>query len=390
MTALMDHPPVTRLIPAHAAPKSRPYLTAVAVYLAVRALGVAILALMAADNNTPLLDRLTAWDGKWYLKLAEVNYGGMGGTLDAAGQPFVEAPYAFFPFYPMLMAGLAGLPGISIIAAGLLISLAAGIAVAVALVRIARHVDPRPRVGLILVGLFAGAPMAITLSMTYTEALFCALAAWALVGVLERNWWLAGCATMFAGLTRSTALVLIAVVVIAALVAAYRGRDRWTALVCALIAPLGLAGYWGTVAARTGSWTGWQDIEMRGWNTRFDSGQETAQWIGQILLGKGSVMETTTVAIVLGACVLAVLGARRMPWPLAAYGIGVVVLVLGTAGLPFAKARFLLPAMFVLLIPIALGLAGRKPKTAAAAVVALVLIGSWFSGHALTGWQYAI
>jgi hypothetical protein len=78
-----------------------------------------------------------------------------------------------------------------------------------------------------------GAPMAITLSMTYTEALFCALAAWA----LERNWWLVGLATM---------------------------------------------------------------------------------------LGKGSVTETTTVAILLGSITLAVLGARRMPWSLAAYGIGVM------------------------------------------------------------------
>ena len=48
------------------------------------------------------------------------------------------------------------------------------------------------RAGLLLVGLFAAAPMGVVLSMTYTEALFCALTAWALVGVLRRQWVLAG------------------------------------------------------------------------------------------------------------------------------------------------------------------------------------------------------
>jgi hypothetical protein len=46
--------------------------------------------------------------------------------------------------------------------------------------------------------------------------------------------------------------------------------------------------------------------------------------------------------------------------------------------------------MLVLLISVALGLANRAPKTAVAVTTVLVLVDSWFSGHALTGWQYAI
>ena len=43
------------------------------------------------------------------------------------------------------------------------------------------------RAGLLLVALFAAAPMGVVLSMAYTEALFCALAAWALVGRCAGN-----------------------------------------------------------------------------------------------------------------------------------------------------------------------------------------------------------
>jgi hypothetical protein len=211
------------------------------------------------------------------------------------------------------------------------------------------------------VALWAGAPMAIVLTMPYTEGLFVALAAWALVGVLEQKWWLAGVCTVFAGLVRSTALALIAVVVVAAGIAVYRGgRGRWPALACVLAAPLGLLGYWGSVAARTGSLTGWQDIERRGWNVRWDFGAEAKQYLVTNLLTDHSVMQTAVTFLVLGAVALAVLTVTgQVPWPLAVYGIGVVILAIGTAGLPWEKIRFLLPA-FTVLIPVAIGLAGRK------------------------------
>ncbi|WIX76655.1 hypothetical protein QRX50_35130 [Amycolatopsis carbonis] len=84
-------------------------------------------------------------------------------------------------------------------AADLIVSTVAGIAAACGLYRIGRLVS-LPRVGLLLAVLWAGAPMAITASMVMTESLFTARAVWALVGVLERNWFLTGSATVFAGL----------------------------------------------------------------------------------------------------------------------------------------------------------------------------------------------
>ncbi|PXY25129.1 hypothetical protein BAY59_24185 [Prauserella coralliicola] len=364
------------------------WLRLAGVFLLVRLVGVGVLGLMAAYQDMPVLDRLTAWDGQWYLGIAEHGYDGHGETtVDAAGAPYPAAPYAFFPLYPGLMSALAEF-GISLTAAGLILSTVAGVATVPAILRLARHMDPRPRVGQLLVVLYAGAPMAGVLSMVYTEALFTAFAAWALVGVLERRWMLAGCCTLLAGLTRSSAVVLIAVVVVAALIAAWRHRAGWPPVAAAILAPLGLFVFWVGVIARTDQT--WQAIEWRGWRVAWDHGAEALDWIGSGLLTERSVYEVVGVGIVLAAIVLAGLTVRRLPWPLAAYGVGIVVLTLGSSGLPFAKPRFLLVGAIILLIPIAFGLANRRTSTAIATTAVWVLAGAWFSAYSLTVWGHAI
>ncbi|ONF62312.1 hypothetical protein AVR91_0238780 [Amycolatopsis keratiniphila subsp. keratiniphila] len=365
-----------------------PYLRAVAAYLAVRVLGVAMLAVMAAPRDLPLLERLSAWDGWWYLQIAENNYTGVPEPLDAAGELYPHAPMGFFPLYPGAMRVLGEL-GVPLLAAGLIVATVAGVVAACGLQRIGERVGGQ-RVGLVLVVLWAGAPMSITQSMVYTESLFVALAAWSLVGVLERRFGMAAVCCMFAGLTRSTAAVLVAVVVVAAALAAVRGRDRWRLLGWAAIAPLGLAGYWSFVAVRTGSLTGWQDIELRGWGVRWDWGREAAEYAVRLLTREGSRFETLVLFVTVAAVVLgAVMIARRLPWPLVAYGIGVAVLAIGTAGFPQMRGRFLLPA-FVLLLPIAVGLAKRRPSTAVAVAGAFVLFGCWYSAYSLTAWKHGI
>jgi hypothetical protein len=208
------------------------YTQAVALYLLVRLVGIVALALAAAWHDEGLLDRLVSWDGQWYLKLAQYGYDFPVAPPDPDGKPFPEAPLAFFPLYPAFTSMVATLPGVSLEAGALLVSALAGAVAAGGILRLAQLVDPRPRVGLLLVTLWAGAPMAITLSMAYTEALFIACAVWSLVFVLERQWVAAGSVALLAGFVRSTASVLIAVVVVAALVAvcmvAIAGR-RWRA-----------------------------------------------------------------------------------------------------------------------------------------------------------------
>jgi Gpi18-like mannosyltransferase len=118
-----------------------------------------------------------------------------------------------------------------------------------------------------LVALFAAEPMGVVLSMTYTEALFCALALWALVGVLERRWLLAGLCTAAAGLVRWTALALVITVGLAAVVSLARRRES-RPLIALLIAPAGLIGYlwWTGVQVRPGGeqLRAWFDLERQG------------------------------------------------------------------------------------------------------------------------------
>ncbi|MEV0069221.1 hypothetical protein [Amycolatopsis sp. NPDC050768] len=371
------------------------YLRAAGVYLAVRVVGVVVLALFASSTGQPLLGRLTAWDGQWYLAIADDGYGGIThGLVDAAGNFAPHTPLAFFPLYPFLMHALATGTGLGSTTAGLLISLIAGIVAALGVYRLGKTAGAgTERTGLLLVALWAGAPLSITLSMVYTEALFTAFVAWALVGLVEKRWALAALCCVAAGLTRPTAVVLVAVVVFAGVVAFARA-PRPAPLIAAAAAPVGLIGYWLWVANQTGSLFGWFDLEWHGWNTRFDAGAETFGFVGQQLVQGRSVMEVGNVFVVflaIIAAVLLLLRLRERPswWPLILFGAGMVVLVAGTAGIPFAKARFLLPG-FVLLLPLAQGLSGRRRSTAVAATAGVVLVGCWFSAYALTGWHYAI
>ncbi|TCO62569.1 glycosyltransferase family 39 protein [Actinocrispum wychmicini] len=371
--------------------RARPYLLATGVFVAVRLVGFAMLAILADNHDKPVFDLMKSWDGDWYLAIAENGYDNIPARfIDANGHHTTYGPLAFFPLYPWLIRVVAPVTGSNTLAAAMVVSFLAGCVAACGLFRIARMVDPRPKTGYALVALWAGLPMGITLSMAYTEALFTALAAWALIGVIERNWILAGLCCAAAGLVRPTANVLVIVVVVAALITVFRdGKSLW-AWVAVVVAPAGLVGWWAYVANRTGSLTGWFDLERDGWNTKFDFGRETLKFVRDVVMSGNSVMETIDILVIFGAIVLAVLTVRsRIPWPLSAYGAGVVFFVVATAGINYARMRFLLPG-FPVLIPVARGLANRKPGTAVAAIVAFVLFGAWFSAYSLTGWHFAI
>lgn len=371
---------------------SRPVTAALApaaVYLAVRLTGLLVLVVFAEFHDEKLKDVLRAWDGNWYLTIAENGYEQVPEEfVDAFGNHTPHTAMAFFPGFPFILRAVAAATGTSLFAAALILNVAAGIAAAHAIARIGRRVAGGH--GLLLVALWAGAPMAITLSMTYTEALFTAFAAWALVSVLERHWVEAGCYAIGAGLIRPTATVLVGVVCLAALVA-LRTERRWEVVVGGLLAPLGLLGYWGYVAAQTGKLGGWWQIQREGWNSQFDWGVSSFTFATRILADGQVVMDLLIVLILLGALALTAVSALsgRVPWPLVLYGAGIMAVTIGSDGMMASKPRMLVPA-FVLLIPIAVALAGRSRVTKGAWTVAFVLFGSWFSAYSLTAWHYTI
>ena len=94
----------------------------------------------------------------------------------------------------------------------------------------------------------------------------------------------AGLLALLAGLTRPTALAVIPVVMLAALIAVVRGRDRsWRPWAAMVLAPLGWLGYLGWVAQRTGRLDGWFWIQDEGWGSRFDGGAYTARTVAKLL-----------------------------------------------------------------------------------------------------------
>lgn len=360
-------------------------------FLAVREIGLLVLSWLAPANNTTVTSALTSWDGQWYLGIAAGGYAHVPGSMtDAFGHRTATTPLAFFPGYPWLVRLAGDLPGVGLVAAAFTVTLVCGVVCAYGLARLARDAGGNRTVGLVLVVLFAASPMAVSLSMTYSEALFCALAAWSLVGVLEGNWLLAGLAAAGTGLVRPTAAALVATVLIAAVVAIVRRRDGFWPWLGLVTAPAGLLGYLGYVAHRTGHLTGWFQLQERGWNSRFDGGVASVRFAIQVLTTGRSVLEVVTVAVLLVAIALVVVCVRqRLAWPLTLYGALVLAMDLGANGLMNSKARLLLPA-FTLLVPVAVGLARRRPGTVVAVLAGATVASAWFGAYAITAWPYAI
>lgn len=361
------------------------------LYLLVREAGLLVLGWATGRNGTSVTAALTSWDGQWYLGIAGGGYGGVPANLtDAFGKRTPDTALAFFPGYPYLVRWVGELPGVGLVAAAVTVSLVAGVACAYALARLGHRIGGRRLVGLILVVLFAASPMGIVLSMAYSEALFCALAAWSLVGVVERKWLLAGLAAAGTGLIRPTAAALVITVCAAAIVALVKRRDGWRPVLGLVLAPAGLVGYLGYVAQRTGQLGGWFQLQEQGWNSKFDGGVATVKFGLDVLASGRSVLEVGTVAVLVAAIALVVVGIRmRIAWPVQVYGVLVLAMDLGSNGLMNSKARLLLPA-FTLLLPPAIALAKRRPGTIVTVLAAVVVASSWFGAYALTGWPYAI
>ena len=368
---------------------------AILVYLAVRGIGVLVLGLMAARHDVSLSSVLAEWDGQWLLAIATHGYDGVPSTLtDAQGIHTAETAYAFFPGYPLVVGWLAAVPGISPVGAALVLNVIFGAVAAVAVARLgalcARHTrtggDP-DRAGLYLVVLFAATPMSVVLNMAYTEALFCALAAWALVWVLERQWLAAGLAALLIGLVRPTGVAVIAVVMLAALLARRDGPRAWAAVV---LAPLGYLGYLGYVGMMTGSLTGWFTVQTNGWNTSIDFGAAAGRFLIDAFTTAEDFATIATALVMVGTVgLLAWSFSARLPWPVLLYGALVTASILLSSGLMMSRARLLLPA-FVLLIPLALVLSRQRSSTAVAVLAPVVVGSAWFGAYMLTVFQYAI
>ncbi|OLR90249.1 hypothetical protein BJP25_01175 [Actinokineospora bangkokensis] len=362
------------------------------IYSSIQGLAVLALSWLTSVRGTSLVDALRSWDGWWFRAIAEGGYSGVPTYLvDSFGHRDATTPLAFFPGYPKLVGLLSTTTGMSSTTAGITVSVLSGVACAYALAAMGELVrGGSRRVGLVLVALFAASPMGIALTMVYSEALFCAFAAWALVFLLRRQWVYAGLLCACAGLVRTTGAALVAAIGLAAVVAVVSRKDSWRPWVGGLLAPLGLLGYLGFVAYRTGELNGWFALQERGWDSRFDWGVATAGWVVDRLSDGRSILDFVELLVLLGSLVLVVVAARaRVAWPLVVHGAVVLVMTFASNGTMASKIRLMIPA-FTLLVPVAIGLAKRRTSTVLVTCACVAVVSSWFGAYSLVLWGYAI
>lgn len=359
-----------------------------AAFLAVRALGVLLLWWLDTVQHKPL--NLHPWDGNWYLDLARFGYYGVSPSFtDLHGHHTGHTAMGFFPAYPAVVRLVTPVFAGHYVAAAIGVSTVAGVVAAYGVTRLVRDLGRSQLAGLVLVVLLAAAPMSNVYSMTYPEAVQCALTAWGLVGLVERRWLLAGWCAAMAGLVRPTALPLVLVVLGLAAIMLIRRQAGWTAAVALITAPFGLLSYILWVDLQTGSPTGYFRIQQAGWNLSVDGGLATARWVAHTLSADPNAYSVLSAFLLFAALALAVYTARDLPWEVWAFGTLTVLMTVTTSGVMSTKPRELLPA-FVLLIPVATAIARRHPVKATVLAGMTAGFGLWFSAYGLTTWPYTI
>jgi len=228
----------------------RDVAVAVGGFVAVRAFVFLCLVIGADHVGRSAYGVLTKWDAQWYGGIASNGYGFVRTTAD--GRQLAD--YAFFPLFPWTERWLSALTGLTVTAAGLLISALASVIAAAGIYVVAERVMDR-RAAVIATVLWSVVPIGIVESLAYSESLFTALAAWSLFAALEQRWAVAAILACAAGLTRPTGVAVVAAVCVAAAIA-YRRHDTTdipnsnARLLPVVVAPLGALCYLG--------WVGWQ------------------------------------------------------------------------------------------------------------------------------------
>jgi hypothetical protein len=170
------------------------------------------------------------WDSVWFLRIAEHGYGGIQHGAAAA----------FYPLYPLTVAGVGRAFGGHYVVAGIVVSLAAALVSFLLLYRLAEErlgVDGARRAVLYL----AVFPMSLFLQAVYSESLFLALALGAFLLAERRQWLGAGTVTGLAVLTRISGVALLPALALLAWRRPSGERRRALASLCA--APLIFAAY---------------------------------------------------------------------------------------------------------------------------------------------------
>jgi hypothetical protein len=334
------------------------------------------------------------WDSVWFLRIAEHGYGAASGVASA-----------FYPLYPLTLAGLGRALGGHYVLAGILVSLSAALASFLLLYRLAEDrlgADGARRAVLYL----AVFPMSLFLQAVYSESLFLALALAAFVLGERRRWLGAGVMTGLAVLTRIAGVALLPALV----VMAWRRPERRRALASLCVAPaifaayplyLGLArgdafaftraqGFWNRHPSPAGPFGGVWDGLRAGWAgvRQLASGSHTHSYWSNVPVRDTDPMRVAAVnlealAFLVLLVVLTVIAWRRFGAP---YGLFCAVSLAIPLSVPSHRWPLLsLPRFGLVLFPCFLALAalGGRPRVHTAVLV----VSSVMLGVAVTQWS---
>ncbi|MEU1073925.1 MULTISPECIES: glycosyltransferase family 39 protein [unclassified Streptomyces] len=350
-------------------------------HLAVRLLGLAVLARWAHLQHHGVWPTLaTSWDSHWYLGIADHGYDRELGTR------LYHNDLAFFPLYPAVVKAVAAVTPGSRASVGVAVAVFCSSAAAWGIFAVGDRLYGR-RAGTVLTVLWGALPVAVVQWMGYTESLFTALAAWSLYCVLTGRWVAAGALAGLAGLTRPTGIAVAAAVVVAALVGVGRGAPARGPVTGALLAPLGWFGFVAWVGVRLGRWDGYFAVQ-RLWTNEWDGGADTLRELRTLLVYDRSpalFLVVVSLVLILAGALFLLSVADRQPVALLTFSAVLLLVVLGSGGVYFPRARFLLPG-FPLLLPLAVSLARARRHVTLLVLGGAALSSAWLGSYMLLVW----
>lgn len=367
----------------------RRLLVAVVVVFAVeRAVFLAIAAFLRVPREW------WRWDAPRYLEIARHGY---IAPLPTNRHDLPDV--VFFPLYPAL-GRLVHMAGVPLPAALRLVGVVASLCAMLGIAACGAELERR-RTGVLMAALWGAAPRAFLTLMPYTESLFTALAAWCLLALLRRRWWRAGLLCCLAGLTRSTAVPLLATMALVWGLDRRRPvpsgmntthtvvtppRDALRGLLSLVLAGVGLAAYVAWVAHTTHHWNGYVLAQRRwhmGMGAPWTMVHDMRRWWSTSFPEWWAIRWVIVVVLAYLALTLLMLVLRVRP-EFSLYAVCSWLWTAAAQNYLWSKARFLLPDFTVWFLP-ARWLARRPAWVGIVAIAALLVLDSWVDAHSWGG-----
>lgn len=343
-----------------------------------------VLSWMAGAGNTR--EKLTKWDAEIYRAIAEFGYFSPDGQAPSDPGTY-EIRLAFFPGLPALMRAVHEVTGADFFYSGVIVAVVASVFMVAGFMALAGLIGADLWGRTLAAVVVLGAPMSVTYMMPYSESLFMALSFWALYFMVGSRWILAATLVFFTGFVRLTAVDLWLTLGIVIFLYAARNLKAWAAWAVSVVPLVGYLLYASSFTRGIGGYFG---MQTKGWNSTFDFGRATVEWVLKQLKASDNVGYILTIAVIVAALVAVLLSFRKLPWALWIFAAGVAANVLLSDGIMHSRPRLLLPCLVVLL-PAVVALARRQPRGVMVLCAVLwLLVGSWFSSHMLVIFEWAI